>query len=98
VSGGDDPKILLWDVATHRCTGTLQHYTYRVRSLAFDPSGQFLASGDDEGAIKLWNLQTAEPLKILMNERPYEKMNIAQITGVTEAQKENLRFLGAVEE
>jgi hypothetical protein len=34
----------------------------------------------------------------LIGERPYERMNISHVHGLTEAQKANLRALGAIEE
>jgi hypothetical protein len=43
-------------------------------------------------------LNTGSYLKTLITPRPYEKMNITNITGLTEAGKENLKYLGAIEE
>ena len=57
-----------------------------------------LASSSDDGTIKLWDIQTALCLKTLISERPYERMNIAHVQGLTEAQKANLEALGAIEE
>ena len=47
--------------------------------------------------IKLWNMQTSECFKTLIGERPYERMNISGVLGLTEAQRVSLRTLGAVE-
>jgi len=35
--------------------------------------------------IKLWDVQTGECLKTLRPDRPYERMNITGVTGLTEA-------------
>jgi len=97
-SGGDDPCICLWKLEDKRCTVTLRGHTHRVRSLIFARDEQTLLSGSDDGTIKLWNIQTAECLQTLVNERPYEGMNITMTSGLTEAQKEAFRSLGAFEE
>jgi len=47
--------------------------------------------------MKLWNVGTGACLLTLRNERPYERMDITGVTGVTEMQREALRILGAVE-
>jgi hypothetical protein len=43
-------------------------------------------------------LQTGECLKTLRSDRPYERMNITGVKGLTEAQKATLKALGAVED
>jgi hypothetical protein len=37
-------------------------------------------------------------LYTLRSDRPYERMNITQVKGLTEVQKATLRSLGAIEE
>ena len=97
-SGGDDQMIRLWDVNTWHCLQTLQGHSNRVRWVTFSPDGNTLASSSDDGTIKFWDLQTYDCLKTLIGERPYERMNITHVQGLTEAQKANLRALGAIEE
>ena len=48
--------VKLWEVSTQTETATLQHDEY-VWALAFSPDGQFLAAGDGEGIVKIWNVQ-----------------------------------------
>jgi len=43
-------------------------------------------------------VQTDECLKTLRSDRPYERMNITGVKGLTEAQKATLKALGAVEQ
>jgi hypothetical protein len=43
-------------------------------------------------------MHTHELRKTLVIEKPYERMNIAQVTGLTEAQRAQLSALGAIEE
>ena len=67
------------------------------KSLTFSLDGQQLASGSEDGTIKLWDVKSGECLITLKADRPYEGMNITGVTGLTEAQKETLKALGAVE-
>ena len=97
ISSGDDHTIRLWSVSSGHCLKTLRGHTDRIRSLAFAPDGQLFASGSDDGAIKLWDVRSAENVKTLLNEKPYERMNITGASGLTEAQRETLRSLGAIE-
>jgi WD40 repeat protein len=69
-----------------------------VRSLSFSPDGHILASSSDDGMIKLWDALTRRLVTTLRSERPYERMNLTNVKGLTEAQKVALKLLGAVEE
>lgn len=97
-SGGDDANIHLWDVHTRRCLRELEGHRQRIRSVAFSLDGQTLSSSSDDGTIQCWDTQSYERLTTLIAERPYERMNITRVQGLTQAQKATLRILGAIEE
>jgi hypothetical protein len=46
----------------------------------------------------IWDLWSGEHLRTLRRDRPYERLNITGIRGLTEAQKASLLALGAIEE
>ncbi len=96
-SSGEDQTIKVWKVANSQCLKTLHGHTSRTRSVAFSPDGATLVSGCDDGTIKLWDAQTGACFKTLRSDRPYERMNIANVKGLTEMQKVMLRKLGAIE-
>jgi WD40 repeat protein len=58
---------------------------------------QLVSCGGD-GMIRFWDLQSYTPLKELRSLRPYEGMNITGVKGLSEAQKQSLIMLGAVDE
>jgi len=97
-SGGEDSTIRLWDIHTGHRLRALHGHVNRVRWVTFSPGGNTLTSSSDDGTIKCWDLQTYECLNTLIAERPYERMNISHVQGLTEAQKASLRALGAIEE
>jgi WD40 repeat protein len=97
-SGSYDRTVRLWEVSSGRCLKTLQGHSHWVYSVAFSPDGKILASGGEDGIIRFWDMQTAECLHTLRSDRPYERMNITRVKGLTEAQKATLRSLGAIED
>jgi Tol biopolymer transport system component len=96
-SGSEDQTVRLWDASTGQCLKTLQGHLNLVRSVVFSPDGRTLASGSYDGSIKLWDSQTGACLHTL-KDRPYERMNITHLRGLTEVQKATLKSLGAIEE
>jgi len=96
-SGSIDQTLRLWNASTGECLKILHKHDSSVRSVAFSPDGRTLASASDDETIKLWDVQTGECLKTLHSDRPYERMNITGVTGLTEAQRSTLKALGAVE-
>jgi WD40 repeat protein len=97
VSASEDQTVKLWDVFSGDCINTLQGHTSKVHSVAFSPNNQIIASASEDETIKFWDAKTGDYLKTLRAPRPYEGMNITDVTGLTEAQKSSLKTLGAVE-
>ncbi|MBE9185932.1 NACHT domain-containing protein [Microcoleus sp. LEGE 07076] len=95
-SCSDDRTVKLWDCYSGECLRTWQGHNDWIPSVAFSPDGQTVASGSGDGTIKLWDVKTGECLKTLIAERPYEGMNITDVTGLTDAEKATIASLGAV--
>ncbi len=100
-TGNNDQSVTLWHVEETSSTPNFRTFSRdggQVWSVAFSFDGSLLASGDDDGTIIVWETQTGTSLHTLRSERPYERMNIRGVKGMTEAQKASLKALGAIEE
>ncbi len=90
-----DQTVRLWNLAGD-CLRILPVPNQSVRSsLAFDPVSSLLATGSHSD-ILLWDTATGQPVTRLTPRRPYQDSNIADVLGVTEAQKQGLKALGMV--
>jgi len=67
-----------------------------VLSLRKSPDGKLLACCGDDGAIHIWELKSGEHVRTLRLDRPYERLNITGIQGLTQAEIATLRALGAI--
>ncbi len=98
VSGGSDGRLRWWEVQSGECVRVQEAHQGTMHALKVSPDGSRLASCGDDGVIRLWNLDNGEQLQTLRRDRPYERLNITGIRGLSEAQKASLRALGAFEE
>jgi WD40 repeat protein/transcriptional regulator with XRE-family HTH domain len=98
LSGGSDGRLRWWDLPSGQCVREREAHQGAVQALKVSPDGRLLASCGDDGAIRLWDLQSSQLLRTLRRDRPYERLNITGIRGLSEAQKVSLRALGAFEE
>ena len=57
-----------------------------------------LASCGDDNTIQVWDLQSDQHLQTLRRDRPYERLDITGIRGLTQAEIATLRALGAIED
>ena len=57
-----------------------------------------VASSGEGGTIGIRDARSGELLKTLQRDRPYERVNITGIKGLSEVQKATLLTLGAVED
>lgn len=89
--------VQLWNPHTGECLHVLGGQESKIMSMRFSPSGDLLATGGIDGTVGLWDVATGSLLRTLRGDRPYERMNIAGVTGITPAQIASLRALGAVE-
>lgn len=97
ISGGGHGRLRWWDVQTGERLWVREAHDGAIRSLRTSPDGTKLASCADDGAIMIWDISSGEHRQTLRRDRPYERLNITGIRGLTEAQKGTLYALGAIE-
>jgi WD40 repeat protein len=97
LSSGGDGSMRWWDVLSGECVAIRQGHQGTIQSLSLSPDGRRLASCGDDGAINIWDIESGEYLRTLRGDRPYERLDISGVKGLTEAQKATLRTLGAVD-
>ena len=96
-SAGFDGTVWLWEVAGGQPLATLQGHAGGAWGVALSGDGLLVASGGSDGTVRLWDTNSGVLLHVLRAERRYEGLDITGLTGVTEAQRQALFALGAVE-
>jgi len=76
---------------------TLAGHTGSIWGAAFSGDGRSIASGGADGVLRLWDDGHPAPVRNFRADRPYERMDITGLTGVTAAQHFALVELGSVD-
>jgi WD40 repeat protein/DNA-binding SARP family transcriptional activator len=98
ISAGDDRSLRFWDIEQGQALATIQQaHDGIIYDLALSPDGQRLYSGSTDGTVKVWDMATYRHIQTLRPEKPYQGMKISRVQGLTKAQIEALKVLGAVE-
>ncbi|MBZ0293396.1 MAG: tetratricopeptide repeat protein [Anaerolineae bacterium] len=97
ISANGNGTLYWWDVHSGACLRTRQAHQGAIHALRRSPDGTLLASCGDDGAIMLWDNASGEHHQTLRRDRPYERLNIHGVSGLTEAQTATLRALGAID-
>ena len=98
VSGGDDAQIKLWNMGNLDCEQTYTGHTDRIWDIAWSPTQDLFASSSRDGTIRIWDPSSRDIVRLLRSERPYEGWNIHGTQGITSAQKDRLKRLGAIDQ
>jgi len=98
VSGNSDGMLRWWDLQRGECVRVRKAHQGAIQSLKSSPDGQRLASCGDDGAINVWEWESGEHLRTLRRDRPYERLDIGGVQGLTDAQRATLQALGAIED
>ncbi len=97
ISGDSDGRLCWWNLTSCTCVRVREAHQGKVQALKVSPDGRRLASCGDDGAIHLWDGERGEHLRTLRRDRPYERLDITGIRGLTQAEIATLRALGATE-
>ncbi len=98
VSGGSDGRLRWWQMHSLECVRVQEAHQGAVWALKVSPDGRRLASCGEDGTIRLWGLERGKHVRTLRPDRPYERLNITGVQGLTQAEIATLRALGAIED
>jgi WD40 repeat protein len=57
-TGGDDGRVLLWDVPSGRRNGSALNCSSAVMAVAFTSDGRYIITGAKDGRVRVWDRQT----------------------------------------
>lgn len=57
-SGSDDTKVIFWDIESREQRTKLGAHKAPITAVAVSPDGKLLATGDKDGWVRVWDLQT----------------------------------------
>jgi len=96
-TGDIDGTVRLWESESGQLLTTQQGHASEVFSVAFSGDGRLVASCGD-GTIRIWEASTGACLNTLKKDRPFQRVDITRLSGVTDAQRTALLALGAIEQ
>ena len=97
-TGDTEGQIYLSNFATEKPFARMDNGGEAVTALAFHPGGNIIASGDPNGTVRLWSVDSGARLQTFRIERPYEQMDITGVIGLSDSQKSMLRAFGAIQD
>ena len=62
IVAGVGEQVCVWDVKTRSSISSMTGHTFYVSSVALSPDHSRIASGSDDGSIRLWNAQSYEQI------------------------------------
>jgi len=96
-TGGADGAVRLWQASSGQPLASFQA-NGEVLGVGLSADGRLLAAGGADGVLRLWEPLVEEaPSRTLEAERRHARTDISGLTGITDAQRETLLALGAVE-
>jgi len=75
----------------------LHGHSAGVWGVALGGDVPIVASSGDDGTVRVWDAGSGTARHVLRGERRYEALDITGLSGVTEAQRNALFALGAIE-
>lgn len=59
------PRAIVWDVANQRQQAALIGHTDQINDLAWSPGGRVIATGSNDGTIRIWQVADGQQLLVL---------------------------------
>ncbi len=100
-TGSQDSTIRIWKIDYEQkmaiCEKTLNKHTSWVVSLEYSKELKLLYSASADETVKIWSTDNYQYLGELQIDKPYDRMKIAGVKGLTDSEKLSMLRLGAEE-
>jgi WD40 repeat protein/DNA-binding XRE family transcriptional regulator len=96
-TSGGDGRVRLWSLDSGEAIATWSEHLGGVWAVDISRDGRCVVSGGLDGTIRVWRADQPSSVHALRPDRPYERMDITGLRGVTDAQRTALLSLGAVD-
>ncbi len=71
----DAHTVSLWDALPHMLRKEMMDKPYDLTSIVFSPNGKHVASVSYDDAVRLWNIETSEHIRLLKAGPPYVRLS-----------------------
>src|SRR5205807_1989738 len=97
VSGGVDGTLGVWEIDTGQQRALFHAHSAEVWGVAFSADGRLVISGGLDGTVRLWDVERGGvELSTMRPDRPYERMDITGVAGISDLERGALMALGAL--
>ncbi|XP_008187002.1 katanin p80 WD40 repeat-containing subunit B1 isoform X1 [Acyrthosiphon pisum] len=76
VTGSKDTNVKLWDYRYSHCIGMYKGHEASISSLKYSPDGLWIASGDEDGCVKIWDLRVGRMIHV------FNKLHNGTVTSI----------------
>ncbi|XP_025415743.1 katanin p80 WD40 repeat-containing subunit B1 isoform X2 [Sipha flava] len=76
VTGSRDTNVKLWDYRYSHCIGMYKGHDSSISSLKYSPDGLWIASGDESGSVKIWDLRVGRMI------HAFDKLHKGTVTSI----------------
>lgn len=91
-------EVLVWEAKSGDLVRSQSGHRTNLTAIASSPMSSIIASGDSDGTIKLWHIDSGSEVATARLGSPYSGMNVSGATGLTSGQRRALIALGAIED
>ena len=97
LTDGSGFDMFVYDALTGEAGQPLTGHTSNLTYIVSSPVSATIASSDNDGVVKLWDVASGTMLATAHLNGPYLGMNITGATGLTQGQRQSLLALGAAD-